>query len=124
MKKRSAAIVIIFLSLVIGSLTVEAGIVEGFSYGESTGVAILNCNSNGCAAATSCNNYDVKADLKGYFFDEAGMLRYSYTESTDYEIVTIVFYSNSSHDYFYAISHHFVNEEEVLEDPLYMSRTD
>ncbi len=110
MKKRIMFVAATVLALTLGNVTVEAGLVEEVGYGGNTGYVILDCNVNGCAAATSCGNTNVGVTLEGYYDDENGVERMSMMSSYDYQSVVVTLHNDQGHTYTWARSYHFVGD--------------
>ncbi|MBR1813881.1 MAG: hypothetical protein IJ773_08685 [Lachnospiraceae bacterium] len=111
MKKRIRIAMAIAFALAFGNISAEAGLVEEVGYGGgNTGYVILDCNVNGCAAATSCSNTNVGVTLEGYYDDENGVERMSMMSSYDYQSVVVALHNDQGHTYTWARSYHFVGD--------------
>ncbi len=99
--KRKMVLVAATLALSMGVVVHGAGRFLGFTMNGNSGMAILDCNSNGCAAAISCPDTEVGVMLRGYYtnlYEEYHLIRT--TSMRDYENAAVVFYNDATHIYY------------------------
>ncbi|MBR1813879.1 MAG: hypothetical protein IJ773_08675 [Lachnospiraceae bacterium] len=101
MNKRKMVVAAIAMTLATGSVAYGDGRFLQFTKNGNSGMAVLDCNQNGCAAAIACADTEVGVMLKGYYTDDSEEHYYVQTTSMlDFESAAVVFHNNDTHIYY------------------------